>query len=63
MKEIQLIVIFPRFPSFKLGAEEKRIFYSGVNQVEILNSIHAKVSFFHLQKGVVQWVLIVYLKA
>ena len=63
MKEIQFIVIFPRFASFKLGAEEKRIFYSGVNQVEILNSIHAKVSFFNLQKGVVQRVLIVYLKA
>ena len=48
MKEIQLIVILPRFASFKLGAEEKRIFYSGVNQVEILNSIYPKVSFFYL---------------
>ena len=48
MKEIQLIVVFPRFASFELGAEEKRIFHSGVNQVEILNSIHAKINFFHL---------------
>ena len=48
MKEIQLIVILPRFASFKLGAEEKRIFHSGVNQIEILNSIYAKVSFFYL---------------
>ena len=63
MIEIQLVSVFTSISSFELGAKEKSILNSSINQVEILNSIDTKISFFHFKISVVQRIFIVNFKA
>ena len=63
MIEIQLVSVFTSISSFELGAKEKSILNSSINQVEILNCIDTKISFFHFKISVVQRIFIVNFKA